>query len=70
MEEGVGVSKKFFILFDDATNSMRIDGGFVFGEYPDREGALRAARMRGWKLPEPGVSRHPEPPTASAETAG
>jgi hypothetical protein len=70
MEEGVGVSKKFFILFDDVTYSVRVVDGYVFGEFADREGALRAARMQGWKLSEPGVSRHPDPPAASAETAG
>jgi hypothetical protein len=60
---------KFYVVVDPETHVVRLTRGFALGEYSNREDALRAARMRGWKLSEPGVSRHPEPPTES-KTAG
>jgi hypothetical protein len=66
----MSVPTKFFAIFDPVAHAVRIDGGLILGEYSNREGALQAAKARGWKLPEPGVSGHPEPPTESAEAAG
>jgi hypothetical protein len=56
------VKQKFFILFDDASHTVRVDGGVVLGEYPDRERALQAARVRGMVL---GGQHRPEPPASS-----
>jgi hypothetical protein len=61
------IQQKYYAFFDDEVGGMRLASGFALGIYPDRDAALRAAKARGWKL-EPGVSRHPDPPAASAET--
>jgi hypothetical protein len=70
VEEAVGTPKKYIVLFDDTTCSIRLVDGFIYGAFSSRAAALQFARMRGLKLSEPGV-RQPEPPApAAAETAG
>jgi hypothetical protein len=66
----MSIRAKYFVVLDPATHTLRIDYGFILGVFAGCEDALRAAKAQGWKLPEPGVSGHPEPPTESAETAG
>jgi hypothetical protein len=61
---------KYFVVLDPATHTLRLDCGFVLGTFANCEEALRSARMQGLKLSGPGVSRHREPPTESAEAAG
>ena len=52
----MSVPTKFFAIFDPVAHAVRIDGGFILGEYSNREGALRAAKAQGWKLPASGNS--------------
>ena len=66
----MSIRAKYFVVLDPATHTLRIDYGFILGVFAGCEDALRAARMQGLRLSGPGVSRHPDPPTASAETAG
>jgi hypothetical protein len=70
VEEAVGTPKKYLVLYDDSTCSMRLVDGFIYGAFVSRESALQFVRMRGLKLSEPGVNRQPDPPTESAETSG
>jgi hypothetical protein len=59
------MKEKFFILFDDASHSVRVEGGVVLAEFSDRASAFQCAKMRGLKL-----SRQPDPPIAASDTAG
>jgi hypothetical protein len=43
-------SRKVLVFLDAATNTIGIVDGFVFGEFSDREGAMRFVRARGLKL--------------------
>jgi hypothetical protein len=46
----MSISPKFLIIFDPESRTVRIEGGFILGEYPSREDAERAARLRELKM--------------------
>jgi hypothetical protein len=62
------IPEAYYAIYDTETDVMRICRGFALGVYSNREDAERAARARGWKLPELGGP--PEPPAAHASAAG
>jgi hypothetical protein len=60
---------KYLLFLDETTNAPRLAAGFILGEFPDREAALRMARCSGLKLTsEPSAGRPPDPPAAAAES--
>jgi hypothetical protein len=52
----MGIPLQHFLIYDSAAHIVRIIDGFIFGAYPDREGALRAEGAgieadRAWRQP-------------------
>jgi hypothetical protein len=43
---------KFLVILDLEARAVRIEGGYILGEYSSREDAEKAARLRGLKMPE------------------
>jgi hypothetical protein len=50
---------KFLVILDLEARAVRIEGGYILGEYSSREDAEKAARLRGLKMPEATLKEPP-----------